>query len=66
MNVEFKKFVKFAGSQRKAAELLDLSPGHISQVVHGSRGLSPEVALKAEKLSEGAVSKEKLIWGQAA
>jgi len=29
-------------------------------------GLSPEVALKAEKLSEGAVSKEKLIWGQAA
>lgn len=63
MKAEFQKFIKFAGSQAKAAKMLDLSPTHISLMASGKRKVAPELAERIELVTQGLVRKEALVFG---
>lgn len=60
----FKEFVAvcYDNNQTKAAEALGLKKSHVSRLCSGERGITPDIALKVEQLSEGRYTKEALIW----
>jgi DNA-binding transcriptional regulator YdaS (Cro superfamily) len=62
MHPEFARFVEWAGSQVKAAKLLGISTSHTNQILWRTRGVSPEVALRAEQVSDGLVSRSAILW----
>ncbi|QPI65856.1 transcriptional regulator [Vreelandella venusta] len=49
----FQSLVGFFGTQIKAAELLNVDQATVSGWVRGKHGMSPAVALRAEKLTGG-------------
>ncbi|MFI8748873.1 YdaS family helix-turn-helix protein [Vreelandella lionensis] len=49
----FQSLVGFFGNQIKTAELLKVDQATVSGWVRGKHGMSPAVALRAEKLTEG-------------
>ena len=57
-----KDFCKWAGSQRKAAQLLGLKEPHMSQIVHGKAPLTRELCECCETVSGGIFRKEALMW----
>jgi len=65
VNIEFGRFVSWAGSQTAAAGKLGISLSFTNQILHGKRGITPELAKRAEDVSGGIVSKEHLIWPPA-
>ena len=65
-NTHVRQFVAWAGTQRKAAELLGLDESMVSLLVAGKRNVTPAVALKAEQVSAGQFRKEVLVWGETA
>jgi DNA-binding transcriptional regulator YdaS (Cro superfamily) len=60
MNTIFKDLVAFFGTQEIAAEKLKVDQSTVSGWVRGKHGMSPIVAKRAEALSSGAFTKEKL------
>ena len=49
----FQSLVGFFGNQIKTAELLKVDQATVSGWVRGKHGMSPAVALRAEKLTNG-------------
>ncbi|GAA0693775.1 YdaS family helix-turn-helix protein [Vreelandella titanicae] len=49
----FQSLVGFFGTQIKTAELLKVDQATVSGWVRGKHGMSPAVALRAEKLTKG-------------
>tara|TARA_R110000796_G_scaffold252222_2_gene385667 strand:- start:228 stop:464 length:237 start_codon:yes stop_codon:yes gene_type:complete len=49
----FQSLVGFFGTQIKTAELLKVDQATVSGWVRGKHGMSPAVALRAEKLTNG-------------
>lgn len=49
----FQSLVGFFGNQIKTAELLKVDQATVSGWVRGKHGMSPAVALRAEKLTDG-------------
>ena len=49
----FQNLVGFFGTQIKTAELLKVDQATVSGWVRGKHGMSPAVALRAEKLTNG-------------
>ena len=49
----FQSLVGFFGNQIKTAELLKVDQATVSVWVRGKHGMSPAVALRAEKLTDG-------------
>ena len=49
----FQSLVGFFGTQIKAAQLLKVDQATVSGWVRGKHGMSPAVALRAEKLTDG-------------
>ena len=49
----FQSLVGFFGNQIKTAELLKVDQATVSGWVRGKHGVSPAVALRAEKLTKG-------------
>ncbi len=52
----------FRGSQSAAAHALGIDKSMVCRVIHGGRGVSPQLALKIEQISEGRFPKEQFIW----
>jgi plasmid maintenance system antidote protein VapI len=52
----------FDGSQAKA---LGVSRSMVSRIASGDRGISPELALRIERVSQGRYLKERFIWPEA-
>jgi excinuclease UvrABC nuclease subunit len=59
---KFKAFVKMMGSQAKAAQVLSISPSHVSLLTSGKRKISPDLAEKIELASGGQITKESLVF----
>lgn len=55
MNLKFKKLVEHFGSQSATAAALDVKQGSVSGWVRGIHGCSAEVALRAERLTNGEI-----------
>lgn len=55
MNVKFKKLVEHFGSQSATAAALDVKQGSVSGWVRGVHGCSAEVAMRAERLTNGEI-----------
>lgn len=55
MNVKFKKLVEHFGSQSATAAALDVKQGSVSGWVRGVHGCSAEVAMLAERLTNGEI-----------
>ncbi|MCZ8113844.1 YdaS family helix-turn-helix protein [Silanimonas sp.] len=55
-------FIKWAGSQSRAAQMAGVSGAHMSRLASGSRGVTPTVALRIERASFGRFRKEALLW----
>ncbi|ATH79521.1 hypothetical protein CLM76_09260 [Vreelandella venusta] len=53
MDTVFKSLVSHFGGQIQTAEALSVNQGAVSNWVRGKHGMSPAVALRAEKLTEG-------------
>ncbi|WP_404462955.1 helix-turn-helix domain-containing protein [Vreelandella aquamarina] len=53
MDTVFKSLVSHFGGQSQTAEALNVNQGAVSNWVRGKHGMSPAVALRAEKLTEG-------------
>jgi len=53
-------------SNIELAQKLDVDPSYISYLKRGKRKPSPGMAQKIEQLSKGQVTKEELIWPDAA
>lgn len=64
----FSDFCKWAGSQRKAAELLGVSESTVSRMASGDVSVSKETAERIEAVSGGLFRKERVLWpeGKAA
>lgn len=60
------QFVADSGGVRKAAAALGVSPALVCRVRSGERSLTPDLALRLERASNGRIRKEALIWGAAA
>ncbi len=54
------------GGIRRAAALVGVSAGHFCHLTRGSRGVTPDMALRLERASKGRLRKEALIFGAAA
>jgi DNA-binding transcriptional regulator YdaS (Cro superfamily) len=65
-NDAIRRWAAEVGGIRKAAALIGISPGHMCHLARGSRGLTPEMALRLESASKGRLKKEALVWGAAA
>lgn len=55
----------FDGSQASAAKALGVSRSMVSRIASGDRGISPELALRIERVSQGRYLKERFIWPEA-
>ena len=66
-SVLFSDFVTqiFDGNQSRAADALGMDRSMVSRICSGSRGVSPDVALKVEQASGGRFSKEQFVWPEA-
>ena len=53
---------KHRKTQTEMAKQLGVSTNHLSQIVRNERRPSIELAIKIEKLTEGEVTKEELIF----
>lgn len=58
----FQDFVKWAGGQKEAAELIGISKYRSHRLYHG-RQLRPEEATAIEAASNGAFKRDALIFG---
>ncbi|MGY3728037.1 MULTISPECIES: Cro/CI family transcriptional regulator [Cobetia] len=56
----FERLVDHFGTQAKAAEELGVYQGTVSGWVRGKHGMSPVLALRAEKLTRGKFKAKKL------
>jgi len=56
----FQSLVGFFGTQIKTAELLKVDQATVSGWVRGKHGMSPAVALRAEKLTNGSFTAAQL------
>lgn len=59
-------FVTIVGGQATAAGLLGVSQGLISHLVIGRNGVSPEIAMQIDRLSNGVITRAMLrpdLWG---
>lgn len=59
-------FVASVGGVRRAAAVLEVSPALVCRICKGQRTITPTVALRIERASNGRIRKEALIWGAAA
>ena len=60
----FRDFVTWAGSQRKAAELIGADKYRAHRLYHGTgKPLTPDEAIAIEAASGGVFRKEHLIFG---
>lgn len=57
----FPDFVAWAGTQKRAAELLDVSESLVSRILSGERPLLPEHAVAAERASDGLYRADELL-----
>lgn len=57
----FTDFVAWAGSQKRAAELLSVSESLVSRILSGERELLPEHAAEAERVSDGLYRADELL-----
>ena len=55
-------FFKWAGSQRKAAELLGVSEATISRMATGKQPISPSIAERVERITDGLFRRERVLW----
>lgn len=53
MNTAIKSLVRHFGGQTQTAKALKVNQGAVSNWVRGKHGMSPAVALRAEKLTDG-------------
>ena len=60
MNTTFQSLVDHFGGQLQTAKALNVNQGAVSNWVRDKHGMSPAVALRAEKLTEGAFTRYKL------
>ncbi|MGQ7253946.1 Cro/CI family transcriptional regulator [Vreelandella titanicae] len=60
MNTAFQSLVDHFGGQLQTAEALNVNQGAVSNWVRGKHGMSPAVALRAEKLTDGAFTRYQL------
>lgn len=60
----FREFIDviYDGSQTKAAAALQVSDALVSRIVNGERKVTPALAEKAERLSNGRFPKERFVW----
>ena len=56
----FQSLVGYFGTQIKTAELLKVDQATVSGWVRGKHGMSPAVALRAEKLTDSAFTRRQL------
>lgn len=60
MEALFARLVEHFGSQTKAADVLGVDQTTVSGWVRGKHGMSPGVALRAEKITRGAFTAAEL------
>jgi DNA-binding transcriptional regulator YdaS (Cro superfamily) len=60
-----REFVDGVGGRARAARALDCSEALISQWLKGN-AVSPRMALRIERASNGSIQKEALVWGDEA
>lgn len=60
--ITLREWVREVGGGKAAAELAGVSEVSIWKYLSGERRPSPEVAARIERVSDGAVRKERLIW----
>lgn len=57
----FSDFVAWAGTQKRAADLIGLSPSTVSLILSGERNLLPEHAIAAERASGGLYRADEML-----
>ncbi|WP_339884289.1 Cro/CI family transcriptional regulator [Vreelandella maris] len=60
MTTVFQGLVDHFGGQLQTAKALDVNQGAVSNWVRGKHGMSPAVALRAEKLTDSAFTRWQL------
>lgn len=60
MTTVFQRLVDHFGGQLQTAKALDVNQGAVSNWVRGKHGMSPAVALRAQKLTRGAFTAAQL------
>lgn len=60
----FREFIDvvFDGNQAKAAAALEVTPSLVSRILSRDRKITPALAEKAERLSDGRFPKERFVW----
>ncbi|MEH6641423.1 Cro/CI family transcriptional regulator [Vreelandella glaciei] len=67
MNTTFQRLVNHFGGQLHTAKALNVNQGAVSNWVRGKHGMSPAVALRVEKLTDGKFTRWQLcpsVFGQ--
>lgn len=66
-SILFSDFVSqiFEGNQSRAADALGLTRSMVSRICTGSRGVTPDIALRIENASGGRFTKEQFVWPEA-
>lgn len=59
---EFKAFVAWVGGPRDAAKALGIARSTVDAYRYGQRRIPPAIAERAEIISKGRYSKERMIW----
>lgn len=57
----FLDFVTWAESQRRAADLIDLSESMVSLILSGKRNLQPDHAIRIERVTGGLYRADELL-----
>lgn len=57
----FADFVTWAGTQKRAAELLDVSESLVSRILSGERALLPEHAVAVERVTDSLYRADELL-----
>ena len=60
MSTVFQRLVDHFGGQIKTAKALQVNQGAVSNWVNDKHGMSPAVAIRTEKLTEGAFTRAQL------
>lgn len=60
MSTVFHRLVEHFGGQESTAEKLDVKQATVSGWVRGVHGMSPSVAVRAERATDGAFSRREL------
>lgn len=55
-------FVAWAGSQSRAARMLQMSRQNMHRIIHGQQSVTPEIAERIEAVSHGLFKKERVLW----